>query len=448
MSLEWWWNNYENEWVDENFESKESRDTSTDVKGKISKKAIDYFYKNKDNPDSIDILKDFLQEQDNERIKLDEKYKLSKKRLVFETSWDIENWDKTNQIQNLLYTGLWINHEISWNSELWKFEKWVVDWLVLDNIELVNELLEKWVEELLEILQQLASKEVILWILADLVDSIENIADVFSEPYEWWKALWWMWLWVIWKWLKWIKIADNINEKIELPSLYDIPKYIFLEKYKDILWEDISIKDVVWEWTQAIIMKHPINESLVIKIAKEWKVDDIVQEFNNHKLFFDTWRKWIKGWALEENIRIPKVILWEKNGYFIMEKIEWQSLYSKTLLKRFDKKLNDNDREILLTLEDKQVREFLKDKFWETDEYLDMLIEDYSAEHLADLLWTSHNYIRKNWKSWDTPLSNTLKYLEKQWISHRDLHPGNVMLDKNWKVYIIDFWRIRLIDNN
>jgi hypothetical protein len=194
-------------------------------------------------------------------------------------------------------------------------------------------------------------------------------------------------------------------------------------------------------------MKHPTNDSLVIKIAKEWKVDDIMQEYRNHRLFFDTWRKWIKNWELNLKARIPKVLAWEKDWYFYIEKIEWQSLYSKTLIDRFNNKLTIEDKNILLNLSDKQAREYLKKNFWESDSYLNMLIEDYSIDYLADLLWTSYQYRKKYWKRWDTPLSNTLDYLRKKWISHNDLHPWNIMLDKKWNVYIIDFWRIKLLNN-
>jgi hypothetical protein len=34
-------------------------------------------------------------------------------------------------------------------------------------------------------------------------------------------------------------------------------------------------------------MRHPTNENLVIKIAKPEEVDDIMQEFKNHNLFYE-----------------------------------------------------------------------------------------------------------------------------------------------------------------
>ena len=355
-----------------------------------------------------------------------------------------EEWNKLEQFKNTLYEKLWLKPNLEENSEIEKFEKWFIDWLLVENIEMLDSLTDKSLDELVQMIKQLSNWEVIVAIVEDLYDSMWDILETFKEPYKWWLALWWFWLWVIWKWMKWLKVAEKLSW---VEKLYEIKDYKFLEKHKDILWEDIKVNDIVWEWTQAIIMKHPNNEWLVIKIAKEWQVDDIIEEFNNHKLFYDTWEEWLINWDVDLKVRIPKVFKWKNEGHFYMEKIDWQSLYSKTLIERFDKKLDLSDKKILEDLSDKEVREFLKNKFWENDSYLDMLIEDYSVEHLAEQFWTSYMYRKKYWKIWDTPLSNTLDYLKKKWISHNDLHPWNVMLDKKWNVYIIDFWRIKLLDN-
>lgn len=362
--------------------------------------------------------------------------------------WDNLNEDnellsKVEEFKKSLYEKLWLNENLEQNTDIQKFEKWVVDWLLVENIEMIDSFLDKWIDELVTIIKSLANWDVIVAIVENMYDSIWDILDIFKNPYEWWLAIWWFWLWVIWKGMKWLKIADRLSEEeLNLPLFLE-QKYKFLEKHKDILWENPTIDDIVWEWTQALIMKHPTNESLVVKVAKEWKVDDITQEFNNHKLFYDTWEEWIINWDLSDKVRIPQIFEWKTDWYFLIEKIEWQSLYSKTLIERFENKLTKEDKDIIWTLSDKQVREFLKNKYEATDWYLDMLIEDYSVEHLAEQLWTSYNYRKIHWKIWDTPLSNTLDYLRNKWVSHNDLHPWNIILDNKWNIYIIDFWRIK-----
>jgi Ser/Thr protein kinase RdoA (MazF antagonist) len=68
---------------------------------------------------------------------------------------------------------------------------------------------------------------------------------------------------------------------------------------------------------------------------------------------------------------------------------------------------------------------------------LNMVIEDYSLDYLLDL--KGEWYINK----WPTDLSRALDYFREQWMVHADLHSGNIMVDKNGNIYIIDFGRVR-----
>ncbi len=88
-------------------------------------------------------------------------------------------------------------------------------------------------------------------------------------------------------------------------------------------------------------------------------------------------------------------------------------------------------------------REFFKKNFKETDSYLDQIIEDYSVDKLSELLWNTYKIRRETGKTWWTPLDNAIKTLWKNWIAHNDLHPWNIMIDRNWNIYMIDFWRIK-----
>ncbi|MDD3645946.1 MAG: phosphotransferase [Candidatus Gracilibacteria bacterium] len=189
-------------------------------------------------------------------------------------------------------------------------------------------------------------------------------------------------------------------------------------------------------------MKHPTNTRLVIKIARPGEVDDIMKEFSNHISFYDTWEKLVSKGDIDPRIRVPLVEKGDKDGYFIMERVDGQSLHSKTLVERFDNRLSAEDKSKLLTLPDKQVREFLKTKLGVDDSYLDMIIEDYSIDQLAELMGTSYNFRKKYGKSGGTPLDNAVNILKENGLTHTDLHPGNVMLDKKGNTYIIDFGRV------
>ena len=63
-------------------------------------------------------------------------------------------------------------------------------------------------------------------------------------------------------------------------SIYD--KYQFLIEFKDYFWE-FEDKDLLWEGLNAIIVRHPTENDLVIKIAKPWKTDKLEPKYENHQ---------------------------------------------------------------------------------------------------------------------------------------------------------------------
>lgn len=217
-------------------------------------------------------------------------------------------------------------------------------------------------------------------------------------------------------------------------------RYPFLIQHQEFLWENLSINDIIGEWTQAIIIQHPSDISVVIKIAKPWKVDDLMLEYRNHKKMYEAWMEWILEWKIDKKIRIPQIKIWKRWDYFSMEKIQWQSLHTKTLLEHYKHKIPPEDFTGLSELTDAKVRNYLKTTYALLDYSLDLVIEDHSGELLAELLWFSYTW-RVEW----IPLREALNYLEGKGMVHRDLHPGNIMLDKNENIYIIDFWRAKII---
>lgn len=412
----------------------------------IGNEAKTFAERNKDDSESLKSLRSFLNIQKQERVEVDNNYKLSKNDLRFETKMGFENWDKINKAQDILYSNLDINPKLELNDSIWKFRKWVVDWLILDNIELVEELLDKKLEEVLELLSKLVDKDTIFAIIKDIFSSFWDILNTFSEPYEWWVALGWMWLWIIWKSMKWLKVAEKLWED---NNLYDIKEYSFLEKHKDILGEKLNINDIIWEWNNAIILKHPKKEDLVIKIAKPWEVDSLVNEFKNHNKFRKLLLDWKKENFIDNSISIPKITKWEKDWYFIMEKIEWQNLNTITLKNKLKNTFKDESNDFLNNLSDIELKWLLINKYWKSEKLLEQIRIDYSWDLMWDLMWTSNEYFKKYWKKWWTSLQKAEQYFYDKWkLLHDDFHPWNIMIDKNWKIYIIDFGKVLDFNKN
>ena len=323
-----------------------------------------------------------------------------------------------------------------WLSDTLKLWEWTAEWMeALDNNELSE--LQKCIELLkwtwMDVLRAIA---IVPW-LKQVLSSIKVILSKLKIPNSFYR--------LAYENRGSIILREWVKDIMEAWSAYK--KYPFLSKHKEFLWENLSINDVVWEWTQALIIKHPTESKLVVKVAKEWKVDDLTQEFNNHEIMFRIINEWNDKWLISQKIKVPMITKWEDAWYFIMEKVEWQSLYSKALIDYFWRWLPEEEILKMWNLTDNQLREYLKLNHKADDSFINMIIEDYSWDKLADLLWTSNKYRSAHWKIWWTELSTALDYIKKNWIMHNDLHPWNIMLDKNWNIYIIDFWRIKLLNN-
>ncbi|EKE28170.1 MAG: hypothetical protein ACD_3C00086G0014 [uncultured bacterium (gcode 4)] len=368
-----------------------------------------------------------------------------------ETKWP---WDISRYFEGKLDNWMSKLEEFIWNDNIAKI-------LILTSFWTAKEIW-KWLPSTFKFWEEIniTAEEFLKWSVSAWKKLILILKTVWIE---WLRALslipqWMLSKWLsssqilssLWKALNKIKISNKwkimlrpvLNERwsVVLRSWKEALKeseivysrYPFLNKYKEVLWEDLKMSDVVWEWTQAIILKHPTNKKLVLKIAKDWKVDDIVKEFENHNLFSSKILQGKEEWIIPDNIRTPHVYKWKDDWCFIMEKVDWQSLYTKTLLDYYKKQLDPKEFLRLNNVTDMEVREYLKSAFNVKDDHLSMILEDYSWGRLWELLWRGSD------------LSKAFDYLGKQWLYHWDLHPWNIMLDKKWNIYIIDFGRIKL----
>ena len=373
---------------------------------------------------------------------------------------DNEETNKLEQFKKGLYEKLWLKTNLEENSEIEKFEKWFVDWLLIENMEMLISLTDKSLDELVQMIKELANWDVIVAIVEDLYDSMWDILETFKEPYNWWLALWWFWLWVVWKWMKWL----NVIEKLSWNKNYD-----FLNDYKDVLWQDLTINDIVWEWNNALILKHPDKIDKVLKIAKPWRTDKLDVEFDNHMLFIKWLKelkkeyKWTMEWDILSHFNIPEIkSLNGIDGMYEMEKINWLSVksiihldYYKNSLNNLPKDLykwnfNENlikffeknwlsKKEILRLKEnwitDNDIKRFLENKWLKTYPEWKKFNKEQNKDYVQDLIrWRFTNDFRKN------EIIPFKEVLEKNWYYHNDVHWWNIMIDENWKKYLIDFW--------
>ena len=214
MSFERWWNNE----ISESSKSKLDLSEISIDKVKQWSREIQKI-RQQESEDSNDDLQD-LQEYEEFFDSWCDTLQLEKK---------LDKWKdkeiKAKEMQESLYEKLWINLETENNPDIVKFVKWLVDWLVINNLEEIEQLLESSIDELLEMFDSLLNPEILVELIKQAIQELWDIWSTFENPYKWWLALWALWIWPIGKIFKWLKLWKNE----EVKEAIDKDKTDFLE---------------------------------------------------------------------------------------------------------------------------------------------------------------------------------------------------------------------------
>ncbi len=225
-------------------------------------------------------------------------------------------------------------------------------------------------------------------------------------------------------------------------------EFPYLEKYAEVLW-DLKPSDIISDiGTQALIVKPEKLKWVIAKIERPNAVDKVIDEFNLHNEAYDIWRKWRKQWLIPENVYVPKVEMpkWVDGWIILIEQVQGQSLHTKSLIENAHKirkdaqPLTQAEKETVSGLTDWEAKRFIMEKYSISSDDAFRVIELYSSDHLWPYLY---DRMRPTFK---TDLSKTLAYLQNQvpWINHIDIHPWNIMVTNDKKIYIIDWWRAKI----
>lgn len=371
---------------------------------------------------------------------------------VYNTWWKaiLENLSKLASYEWLkqIAESLWDNVKnlLSWNSyEKWKSfaELWIVSTWVWLWIALWKKWLKLWIKQLSKmrldkksIVKSPEIKDVIWevnWKLDEILPKQELDFEklVKDDIIEKWKEELIPDKQDLMQW----KVNESVSNQ---NSLYDDPEYDYLIGYKEILWENIDISNILWEWVNGIVLKHPTNWT-VIKIRKPWMdKDDIWIEIDNHNKIL--WKlEELKSWEnpnIDKSVKIPEIIdidSWYLKTFYTMEKIEWQTL-STRIFRNEHPWLKLENFEFLDTLTDRQIIELMTKKYWSKTDLLKKIRDDNKWKYLDDWLESGE---------WNK-LKVAIDMLKIENMEHTDLHTGNIMIDKNWNTYLIDFWTAKV----
>lgn len=217
-------------------------------------------------------------------------------------------------------------------------------------------------------------------------------------------------------------------------SLYDDEDYSFLKVHRFIIGESPSISDIMWEGYNGIVLKIKDDERNVIKFRKPWmEKDDIFTEVAYHKKAYEILERLKKTDKKYNNIFIPELKYFDNSKifatHFVMEKVDGHSLTSLAFI-HFHPGLKSLDKQYVLSLTDREIIELLIHQFWETINTIQAFKKTYGRKLILRM------------RKFYPELKEVLRHLAKNGVKHTDLHTGNVMMDKNGKIFIIDFWRV------
>lgn len=187
---------------------------------------------------------------------------------------------------------------------------------------------------------------------------------------------------------------------------------------------------------------------VVAKIERPNARDKVKDELILHNQAYIIWEAGKDKGLIPDNVYIPKISFpkWVSEGIILIEKIQWQSLHTKALIDnaynsiQYAHPLSQIEKKEVYKLSDGDVKRYIMKKYGLNHVEIFKVIELYSRDYLAPYLFDRKSPNLK------TDLSKTLSYLQNQspGINHIDIHPGNIMVDKNHKIYIIDWWRAKI----
>lgn len=108
------------------------------------------------------------------------------------TTEELKWIERIKYVEDVMYNNLWIDRNTYNNGWWWQFVKWVLDEVVLWNVELVNAIYENWMDVVSEMIKQLLSWE---WLKEIAHQLWISVGDLFVwNSYERWRSFWQLWL--------------------------------------------------------------------------------------------------------------------------------------------------------------------------------------------------------------------------------------------------------------
>ncbi|MBT4936355.1 phosphotransferase, partial [Candidatus Peregrinibacteria bacterium] len=224
----------------------------------------------------------------------------------------------------------------------------------------------------------------------------------------------------------------NINHASESDKIYE--EFSFLKEHKEFLGE-MSRERIIGIGSKGIIIQM-FGSSSVVKLAvdedSKLKLD---AEYRKHNAFSHILREGKRNDLVPSWVKIPTVSYspHQLQSHFFMQRVIGQSLHSRFIRDTYNRELSENSSYDLDSMSDYGLKYLLMSKYSIDEGMIDTAIE--SATDMMEKYFPQKNI----------EFQKTLNFLLEQGLKHTDLHAGNVMIDRNENIYIIDFDSVKII---
>lgn len=225
-------------------------------------------------------LQDLLNNYTDEKENIDKKYESLKNEILTETWIQLSQNKEVASFQIQMYDNFWIDKLTYKNSTKNRFIKWILDSFLTDNYEIIQQLKEKWIWFLEEIIKSILSIEWLKQIAKAFWETIWNVFD--WDAYERWKSL--ADLWLIWTWwlalYKWWKAIIKWSLKRWVKS-----------------WEKSLGKEIVDTWKNTILNHELVSaknvDQVLEKLKNAEKLDSLETQLIDTKIINNNPALWI-----------------------------------------------------------------------------------------------------------------------------------------------------------
>jgi tRNA A-37 threonylcarbamoyl transferase component Bud32 len=193
----------------------------------------------------------------------------------------------------------------------------------------------------------------------------------------------------------------------------------------------------LWEWQEAVVWSLS-KEWFTLRVPKNSDTIDktkIRSQVTNQMNFFYGMIGWLASGSIDDSIRVPliwndpTVDTWLPEWVITMQTVKWRTLLYYAMLQELEWRFKTVDEMLLAKLTDEEI----------LLQYFDGNKKRFIDMFALDKLWELF------WEDLKSKFDTAIRFLERKWLEHWDIHLWNVMIvnEHSWRkiIYLIDFWK-------